>query len=168
MDIKKITEFINIGNNKFILIIVLVGVCFMLFSGGGDKEEQKDRREVINMSENDEERLSTILSKIGGVGEVSVMITYYSTPETDIAYETKKSDARRDGEDTKNIEMTSDKQAVMSQGEPFVIKSIYPDVKGVLVVAEGASILSVKEKITEAVTTIMGIAQHRVCVVEKE
>ncbi len=167
MNIKKITEFINIENNKFVLIIILVGVCFMLFSGGGDNKE----KEVINtalINVNEEERLEKILSQIKNVGSVSVMITYYSTAESDIAYESKQSSTEKeDGNDVRNRESNKDMQAVMSSGEPFVIRSIYPEAKGVIVAAEGAGIPKVKEEITNAVMTAIGIAAHRVCVVEK-
>lgn len=167
MDLKKTAEFLNTGNNKFILIIVLVGVCFMLFSLGGDNDTKKDISQNQSVNVNDEEKLEKILSEISGVGEVSVMVTYFSSSKADVAYETKESHSQREENDVKNNEISSDKQAVMSSGEPFVMRSIYPDVKGVVVVAQGAGVATVKDRITRAVTTAMGIAAHRVCVVEK-
>ncbi|MBQ3037906.1 MAG: hypothetical protein IJD30_01875 [Clostridia bacterium] len=162
---KKITEFINIENNKIIFIIILIGVSFMLFGGmGNTKKEKKDT--PITVSE--EERLCDILSQIKGVGRVSVMITYYSTDELDIAYETNKTSTQREEENSQNIQSNIDSQAVMSSGEPFVTRSIYPDVKGVVVAAEGAGDIEVREKIIKAVTTSLGVGSHRVCVAEKE
>ena len=56
----------------------------------------------------------------------------------------------------------------MSSGKPFVTKSIYPQAKGAVIVAKGVGVPSVKENVIEAVTTALGIASHRVCVVERK
>ena len=44
---------------------------------------------TVTSVEDEEERLANILSQIDGVGDVSVMITYYSSSEKNIAYETR-------------------------------------------------------------------------------
>ena len=54
----------------------------------------------------------------------------------------------------------------MSDGEPFVVKEIYPEIKGVVVVSDGADDIIVKQNILEAVTTALAIAPHKVCVVK--
>lgn len=165
MKIKKITEFINIENNKIIFIIILIGVSFMLFGGiGSEKKEKKE----ISVTISEEERLCNILSQIRGVGRVSVMITYYSSDELDIAYETNQTSTQREEENSQNVQSNIDSKAIMSSGEPFVTRSIYPEVKGVIVAAEGAGDIGVREKIINAVTTSLGVGSHRVCVAEKE
>ena len=170
MNIKKITEFINIENNKLVFVIILVGVSFMLFSGMGDsKKDSNKKMEVWEYTPvKEEEKLRKILSGIKGVGEVDVLITYYSGIKSDIAYETRSENTLREGGDDINRENSNDKKAVMSGGEPFVIKSVYPEIKGVLIVCDGAGDVIIQEKITKAVSTAMGIAQHRVCVAEKK
>ena len=168
MNIKKITEFINIENNKFIFVIILVGVCFMLFAGGekGDTKNKAATDEQIIL--NDEERLCDILSEIKGVGSVSVMITYDATVQSDIAYELKQEKTvKGDGGDVTNEQSYIDKQAVMSSGEPFVTRSVYPEVRGVVIAAKGAVNPEVRENIIEAASTVLGIARHKVCVAEK-
>ena len=159
MDTKKITEFLNNKNNKLILIIILVGVSFMLFCDGGEKREEI--KKDISVPVSDEKRLEEILSKINGVGKVSVMITYEATPEYDIAYEVNESKTQRDD----NNEITKDTSAVLSSGEPFVKRSIYPEIKGVLVVI-GRGDSFIKREVQNAVSTAIGVAIHKVCVME--
>ena len=118
--------------------------------------------------EDDEARLEEILSQIKGVGKVSVMITYNSGAETEIAYDTNSSITRREsGDNVINTEETNDCDAVMSSGKPFVKRYLYPEIKGVVVVAEGGGDILVKQRIQEAVMTSLGLAAHKVCVSEK-
>ena len=70
-------------NNKSLYIIIIIGIVFMLFSGG--EETQKDNIKQNYDAYTDEARLKEILSKIDGVGNVHVMVTYYGTTTSDIA-----------------------------------------------------------------------------------
>lgn len=58
-----------------------------------DKNKKADVQPTaaVTSVEDEEKRLANILSQIDGAGEVSVMITYYSSSEKNIAYETKVS-----------------------------------------------------------------------------
>ncbi len=93
------------------------------------------------------------------------MITYYETPEKSIAYDVRESDKTSH---SANNDRTVDRQAVISDGSPMVIKEVYPDVKGVIVSAEGASDIAVKKDIKEAVQAVLDVPAHRVCVYEKK
>jgi stage III sporulation protein AG len=48
-----------------------------------------------------------------------------------------------------------------------VIKEILPEVKGVIVVAEGASNIEVRESLTRAVQVLSGVAVHKIQVFVK-
>ena len=47
-------------------------------------------------------------------------------------------------------------------GEPIVLKEIRPTIKGVIVLADGAEDLYIKEMLYEAVKTALGIPGNRV------
>ena len=49
-----------------------------------------------------------------------------------------------------------------TEGSVIVLKEIKPTVKGVIVIAEGAEDLEVKEKLYEAVKTVLGIPGNKV------
>lgn len=169
MERKEITKFFKFENNKYVFAIILIGVIFMLFGVGGDKEEKKEKpTTAVNTVTDDEKRLESILSDIQGVGSVEVMITYYSTQKSDIAYETNTSEAKRTDNDNLSNEENSQTQAVMSDGTPFVTGQIYPEVKGVVVVCDGGGNILIKNQVTEAVMTVMGVASHKVCVAQKK
>ena len=99
-------------------------------------------------------------AQIDGAGEVSVMITYYSSSEKNIAYETKVSSREK--------EESEDKKAVMTDGEPMVVKEVYPKVRGVIVTADGGGNSAVRSAISEAVTASLDVPAHRICIFKKE
>lgn len=152
----KFTKIKKYSNNPMLVIILIIGVFLMTFiPSGGDNKEVKYDLDIYS----DEERLENILSKISGAGEVDVMITYYGGSEQSIAYEIK----------SENEEKSSrvDKSAVMSGNSPVVVQELYPQVKGVIVVAQGAGSAEVKRALSEAVTAVTGVGASRVRVYEK-
>lgn len=157
---EEIEKILKNKNNLIIGTILIIGVIFMLTAGEIKKSDNNTKPTVVN----EEEQLGKILSGIEGAGEVDVMITHYSTSEKDIAYETKTNST---GGDKSNTE-SEDRKAVMTDGSPMVVKEIYPKVKGVIVVAQGADNPEVKRELTEAVTASLDVAAHRVCIYKKE
>ena len=86
LEINKILK--KYGNTKSLYIIIIIGIVFMLFSG--IPKSQEDNKAQNHDAYTDEVRLKEILSKIDGVGEVHVMVTYYGTTTSDIAFEKKQ------------------------------------------------------------------------------
>lgn len=165
MTLEKI--FSKIRNTNYIYVILIIGVTVMLLASGMDREapkkEPESQQETLNFSE--EEKLKDILSQIDGVGDVSVMITYYGSSEKALAYE-KKTDRKAETSNGFGGE-SFDEKAVMSDGEPVVLREIYPEVKGVVVIARGAGSPAVRQAVCEAVSTSLGIAVHKICVLPK-
>ena len=165
MDFKNILKKIKSGHNSHLIIIILVGVLFMLFPTSSEKNTPEKNEEIILNYQKD---LEDILSQISGVGDVSVMVTYSSSFEKSVAYEKNSNkNEKKDGDNTIINETSSQTNVVLSSGEPFVVKEIYPEIQGVVVVAEGADDIFVKQNVTNAVTTALNIAPHKVCIVKK-
>ena len=162
---EKFLKSMHILGNKYIYIVLLVGVVFMLFAGGNQSAEKVE--EPAGESFSEAQILEETISKIKGVGAVSVMVTYYSGVENDLAFETKKSSNQKEADGTVLDEESIDTKAVMSDGAPVVVRKLYPEVKGVGVVAEGAGDVKVKKSIQDAVVTALDVAVHKVCVLEK-
>ncbi len=166
MNKKKLYEFLKNKNNGILYVILIIGVVIMLCGTIDDgKPNTQASQPQTDTAADDEKRLCEILSDIKGAGEVSVMITYYESEKKDIAYEVRESENSR--ENSGGHEKTVDKQAVMSNGSPMVVKEVYPNVKGVIVTAQGAGSISVRESISSAVQAVMNVPAHRVCVYEK-
>ena len=142
-------------NNRLICLILIIGVVLMAVASV-DKNKKADVQPTaaVTSVEDEEKRLANILS------EVSVMITYYSSSEKNIAYETKVSSREK--------EESEDKKAVMTDGEPMVVKEVYPKVRGVIVTADGGGNSAVRSTISEAVTASLDVPAHRICIFKKE
>lgn len=182
-------------NSKLVtnLIIVLaVGIGFIIVSdfyrdlnlGGTTTQNPGDINPNANQSnvmlQDDvselENRLVEILSEIQDAGKVSVMITLKSSGEIIPAKDESFSDKTTDEKDveggtrTINEKNTSDQVVFMNdQGgtsKPLVLKEVKPDIKGVIIVAEGAKNPKVKLQLTEAVQTVLDVPAYRVSVFE--
>mgnify|MGYP000125712420 FL=1 len=56
----------------------------------------------------------------------------------------------------------------MTDGEPMVVKEVYPKVRGVIVTADGGGNSAVRSAISEAVTASLDVPAHRICIFKKE
>ncbi|MGI5998353.1 MAG: stage III sporulation protein AG [Lutispora sp.] len=178
-----------------LVILLCMGVALVIVANFYNDITYKDKKPAIENMENNnqingtynnssddnyaaeiQDQLSTILSKIAGAGKVSVMITYESGKELvtqkDKSVIDKVTDEKDNDGGTRIInEYSIDDKTVMvnQQGgssQPVVVKEINPEIKGVIVVAEGAWDSKVKLKISEAVQTVLDIPAYRVTVLE--
>lgn len=122
-----------------------------------------------------EAKLSSMLSRIAGAGKVDVCILLEDDGEKVFADNTVEERRMTEDRDEKGIARTNtetrvSRELVLSRGQssnpdqPVVRKSITPRIRGVLVVAEGATISRVKFALTQATSTALGIPEHKVIV----
>jgi stage III sporulation protein AG len=164
-------------NNLFIIllasIIVLIGVSIFTDKKDTAVTPVKSFAEENNIKQDYgeylENRLSAILEKLNGVGEVDVMITFEDSIEsipasnTTKTVETTKEVDAEGGTREVNREDTNIQMVSSTNNEALVVlKEINPNVKGVIVVAEGADDALVLEKLYEAVKTVLGISGNKV------
>ncbi|WP_204260261.1 stage III sporulation protein AG [Caloranaerobacter azorensis] len=117
-----------------------------------------------------ERKLEDILSSIDGVGKVKVMVTLEDTAERIPAINTTRTEEKTSEKDSKGgirevFKQNYSEQIVVNNSDDdslVIIKEVKPKVKGVIVVAEGADDLYIKEKLYEAVKTVLGISGNRV------
>ncbi len=124
------------------------------------------------------QRLEAILSRVAGVGRVKVFLTLEGGPEYRYAGTTDRSSKETREEDNAGgtreiVEETQRSQLVLprsSQGqeEPVLIQEVYPRIKGVVVVAQGAQNPRVKESITRALQTALKLSPHKITVLPME
>lgn len=122
-----------------------------------------------------EKRLTEALTNVAGVGRVQVMITLKSSREAVVERETPVSRSATNETDSQGgnrvisqVE-TGDSVVYRSEGtdsEPFVIKTLTPEIEGVLVVAEGAGSGTVNRTVTAIVQALFGVEAHKVSVVK--
>jgi len=175
-----------------ILLIVLgiLGITLMLM-GSGKLSRQGDRVEPVASSSQQEVKtpatdyvsrlehdLEQAIGQMKGIGAVSVVITLEADSRTIFATSTSDDTERIEERDSSGGVRTTHRAVVTT--EPVVIRSSGgneelvvvgvepPKVNGVLVVAEGATTPETRLAIAQAVSAALGIALHRVAVVERE
>ncbi|HPT75809.1 MAG TPA: hypothetical protein PLC16_03610 [Defluviitaleaceae bacterium] len=170
-----ITFFIGIG----VLLIILGDTAFnnlprkleekrdnLVSNEGNLKEMNKTYEDVI------EERLKEIFSKMEGVGKVEVMVTISYGKEIFLAEDVNSNYSRIIEEDSQGgkREITSEdiqsKTVMQNTGsgstQPVILKEKYPEIKGVLILAEGGEDPRVKQQLTAAAETLLGVPAHKV------
>lgn len=172
-----------------LVIILILGVIIIIvassFFDDGDKPEKHANETKTALASGDtvdellefEKRLEKILSEIDGAGNVKVMVTWNSDGEVVHAYnETEESILREENDGSRTTGRTDEKKlqkelAYMESGSgrvPVVIQKFMPEVKGVVVVADGAGNSRVCQDIINAVEALLGIPRHRIQVLKRK
>ena len=158
---------------RVLILMGLAGMGLILISGMGKPSlESGEDISLKKESSTDEyifsteERLQDIIRQIENVGECSVMLTVEQGRETVYASEGKTSQQVRQDDFSKNSDSET-KLVLLKNREgsvPLVEKTVEPRIKGVIVVCRGAKSASVRQQVTEAVTTVLGIRSTQVWV----
>lgn len=151
----------SIKNFEIILSLIIIAVVLLIYFSVSEKDkptEAQTSKSSASLTEGLEERLSNILSKIDGVGEVDVLITYNSTEEQ-VTASTNNSHSTTTGATTTT---TSTMTPIISNQNVIVLQEKMPEIIGVIVVAEGADDVRVKLKILSAVSTALNINQNSI------
>ena len=154
-----------------LLMVIAIGILVMSFSDFGFNNQDKDiytfdsssseveqniSSSLTEIEKHMEARLTSILSQIEGVGQVAINIFLESSMEYEYAVNTNNdqtvvSEQAQDGSTRTTNDTREEAQVVMkslSQGknEPVVIRDT-SEVAGVMVVAEGANDILIREKL---------------------
>lgn len=174
--------------NVIVLIIILIITAIIINTiwnnnKTNDNEEESSSYKVLadkisndneenNESDELEEKLENILSKMDGVGKVSVMITYSQSSEiVPVENETTKTSSTEesdsDGGTRKIEEVDISKEIIYSSKDEIVTKTVInPIIQGAIVIADGASDVNIKTNIISAVEAITGLSTYRIQVFE--
>lgn len=124
-----------------------------------------------------ENQLKEVLETISGVGNVSVVVNVDSSPtkvveknsvnQSQVTKETDREGGTREVED----QSTDEQVVIIQEGEkevPIVVQTKKPEIRGVLIVAQGADNIHIKKTIIESVTRVLGVPSHRVAVASRK
>ncbi len=176
-----------------IVFLVLVGILLMIVPSFflNDRNSAGRPAEPLNMvraedssassspistlEENLAQQISNILSQVEGAGTVAVSVTLEAGPETDYAENVTSDTSTIEEKDTSGGTRTTatvnNKAEVVfaqNQNNPLVIKEKGAQIRGVLVVAEGAKDSEIKIKLNRAVQAMLNLPAHRIMVLPKE
>ncbi len=140
------------------LIYILLAIGILLVVGGSSlsvlKKTPESPPQVVK-EDGLEERLSQILSKIKGAGNVDVMIVEDNDGEKSFGYDTN-------GKDKKTVILNK-----QNGDEPLISETTTPRIRGVLIVADGGGTNRIKEALIKSTQTALGIAAHKIVVYER-
>lgn len=132
-----------------------------------------------NISENPEynleKELEDVLSKISGVGQVKVLITYSETSEVVPMYNEKYTESTTQETDTnggvRTIQQADNSKEIIYEEQsgtkvPITKKVVLPKIEGAIVIAKGANNTNTKVNIIQAVQAVTGLPTHKVQVFE--
>lgn len=165
-------------NTKWLVIILMIGIGLMLLPdllAGTPKEQAGQETHQVDRAAYEKElehRLSDILSTLGGVSDVSVMVTLEDSGETYYARnESTDEKAAEDGGRAERTQASDGSLALKSESgggqAPVLLKQSMPRVLGVLVTARGAGNSANRANIISAVQAVLNVPVHRVSVLEK-
>ena len=145
------------GKYKFALLILAVGLFLMSFPRTKTQKQQLPLP-AVTQEETLEQRLSTILGKIDGVGQVQVLLTETSGPESIYQTDgTSGSEGRRE-----TVIITDDNR----QETGLVRQVCAPVYQGAIVVCQGGGNAGVRLAVMEAVANVTGISTNRITVLK--
>ena len=148
-------KFKNLKLEYVVVIILLIGIVVASVTVfGGRKSSESGESDTFKYVSEMETKLEKVLSKVEGAGKVSVVITVSTGIMTDIAKEEKSV--------TENGKTTVSTSPVLVSGKPIVLREIFPEITGVLIVAKGAGDIRVKMSLLDAATTTLGITCDKI------
>ena len=160
--LKKITHI-----EIYLAVILGVIICFVYLTFFAKNENGNN--EQLSTSETDsavehvgylENKLCNVLSKISNVGQASVVITLENGFSYEYATDTETKKTTSGGIET----VVTSETIILVGNEPVVQKQIYPKIKGVVIVAEGAENFNVKMNILTAVETVLEIDRNNITI----
>lgn len=168
----KLQSVWKIKHIKIVAGIIILAIALLFVANVSEDAEKasgtmSDEEYVAAL----EKRLEKILSEVDGVGDVQVLITCKGTSEIVPATEseskyTEKSDSSYGGNYVDKTE-TANSSPVMSSGSPIILGKTYPEISGVLIVAEGAKDISVRLKLLQAASTALAVDPSIIAVLSK-
>ena len=185
----------KIENLVVLILVIIVTIVAINYIWNDDKEVQKtnvvdSNKKLAQESKNNEqileentetnsynieEKLEKILSKIKGVGDVEVLVTYSQTNTVIPMYDEDSSSTLTEESDgsggTRVTNQTSSKKDIIYEEtddgkSPITQSIINAKIEGAIVTAKGASNPEVKESIIQAVEAVTGLATHKIQVFE--
>ena len=116
-----------------------------------------------------EERLSQAFNQVAGVGNNTVMVTLSGTVTQVVAQDSAFSESTTlelaENGDSREVTNRSQNLTYVTTGAgPLVLTTQYPQVEGVIIVAQGASDPLIKEALINATRAVLGIEANRVSV----
>lgn len=159
-----------------LIMLMILGFLYLYTNNLNANKTNKSSSELSYTSavayQNDlETRLKKILGNIKGAGKVEVMVTIEGSPELKFATNVEEkttTTTSSGGSENKTVTVVTNPIILNVKGEeqPLVLMEILPKVKGVVVVAKGASNTKVKLQMVQAVQALLDVTSDKIDIIE--
>jgi len=181
--------------NKYMLIIGLVGIIVLMIGSNIPKNEQPketnfneavqapkddtpeiDEADIITLEKNYEQTLQEMLNKMNGISHAEVMMNIGSTNvqvyEKDQITQKQQTEEQDTNGGVRHVEDESKETKLVSvrEGEkevPLLSQLQKPEVRGVLIIADGVESASKKKEVIDAVAKVLDIPTYPISITEK-
>ena len=168
------------------LICGLAGLLLLVIAAPVKQKEQKKTQEEVTVQSQEptddqirqsyEKQLEGVLSQVEGVGAVQVAVAMESTGkkqvEKDSPEDTSTSSEKGDSgtQRTSQTVNTGETTVYEDTGDggqiPYISSSTYPEIRGVIVVAQGGGNPVIVQQIQEAVMALFHVEAHEIKVLK--
>lgn len=195
---KKIKELLGKKNNLIVILLLGVLLLVIAipvndkdketdgqqsgpWSGGTDRQSKESGPERQSEAQDYctymERKLEEALSQMDGAGKVRVIISLRSSEEKIVEKDhpitrsgTSETDSQGGTREVSSVDSgeTTIYSSDSGASQPYVVKTMLPEIEGVIVLAQGAGTGNVSKNISDAIQVLFGIEAHRIRVVKME
>lgn len=146
--------------------IILMSFSSLSFSNDAEISSSSNKSQV----ENDiEDKLENLISKISGVGELSLMVTYENSGTAEYVTDGTQSTEKIENSSGATNKSSIDSSVVVDGSKEPVLKFFSsPKVKGVVIVCDGGNDPVTKERVINAVSTVLQIGTDKIYVTQTQ
>lgn len=163
--LKNISFIKFLGEYKWILVVVLVGLVLLFLPSGkerGSAEEMVQASDSLSFDLNEiEKKFSDALSEVNGAGEVTVVLSVKTGAKQILAEQNEYSEKENGLEEVKT-------PVVLSKGggaeDTEKLQEIYAQFQGALVICVGGDDPEVRLKLIEATAALTGLGSDKISI----
>lgn len=162
------------GKDKWMRLLIGVGLVGMVLIAAsewmpsrtkGEEQEDSVTLTATQVEQALEQRITTLLRQVEGVGSCRVMVTLESDIQTVYATDTVSAVGADESASYSEHYLTVD----TDEGPVgLLLTHLQPTVKGVAVVCSGGDDPTVQKRVIQVVSTAFHISERRVCVVKQQ
>lgn len=148
---------------RYVFLIFLVGLFLMLLPTTDTKKAPEPAVQSPEESPSLQSQLSTLLSRIDGAGNVEVLLTEASGPQTYYQSDDTLSTSENSKDQRKDTVIITNS----GRGEAGLVRRIDPPVyQGAVILCQGADNANIRLSIVEAVSNATGLTTDKIAVLK--
>ena len=176
----------SLGIRQWVMVLVAGLCCLVIVFPMGKENQKKNQENTVQQTEQQnqtgepakaeyteqmEERLGQLLSKVKDVGQVEVMITVDSTVRKTVLQDGSRESEQITEQDSaggsrnsisERSEGTTVFYDIQGDSVPYILSETYPEITGVVVIAQGSGTGTVDLDILNAVQVLFDLPAHKI------